>query len=71
MEVFQSYLCSGSDHVREKDGVWAALCWLQVGLGQWPSPYLFPPTPYTYILPQVFAELLSLFPDFGCKEMLC
>ena len=21
---------TGSDHVREKDGVWAVLCWLQV-----------------------------------------
>ena len=24
---------TGSDHVREKDGVWAVLCWLQVGGG--------------------------------------
>ena len=57
MEVFQSYLCSGSDHVREKDGVWAALCWLQVGLQDVPIfPHIFSPTPYIYILPQVLAE---------------
>ena len=27
----------GSDHVREKDGVWAALCWLQVRSTFWRS----------------------------------
>lgn len=31
---------TGSDHVREKDGVWAALCWLQV------------PTPPGYTMPR-------------------
>ena len=27
---FVSHLRTGSDHIREKDGLWAALAWLQV-----------------------------------------
>lgn len=57
MEVFESYLCSGSDHVREKDGVWAALCWLQVWVANWPSPYL--------------SHLFPLLPTFTCSPRFC
>ena len=50
----------GSDHVREKDGVWAALCWLQVR-----STFFF-----TFGSYSSFILILTLFSDLGRKKML-